>query len=220
MFLVQTSGHRPRHLVQANVGSTNPMTETLSHLQGDPQGESPRIEIVELSPDDWQELQELKLRSLDAEPVAFEDPAPAKEKYARREEAEWRDILSGKMSRGQAGGSVNVFAKLDGELVGMVSAIVPEGKRDATIQHMYVDPQYRGWRIGKELFRALIDKLKANGNIEKAELQVVASQVPAVEMYKSFGFEERGRKPLHRGGQDYEEIEMELLFRDPGVKSD
>lgn len=195
------------------------MAETFSNTQGDPQKENAEVEIVELTPNDWQELQKLKLRSLDAEPIAFEEPGPAKEKYANREEMEWRDILSGKMSGGRPGESVNVFAKVGGEISGMVSVIVPDGEKNATVQHMYVDPQYRGLHIGRKLFQALIDKLKTRDDIEKAELQVVASQTPAVELYRSFGFKETGRKPLHRGEQDYEEIEMELSLQNPDVEN-
>ncbi len=173
--------------------------------------ESPPVQIVELLPDAWRLLRDLKLGSLQEEPIAFEDPDEGREKYTTRTESEWRDVLSGKMTKGRRGESVQVFAK-DGEnAVGMVSAIIPESpERVATIQHMYVRSEYRGRHIGRELFEGLLNRLKQRGDLKKIELQVITSQAPAVEMYKSFGFKEVGRKNVLRGGQEYEEFEMEL----------
>lgn len=180
--------------------------------------EKPSIQIAELSPDDWQLLRDLKLKSLEEEMVAFEDPGEGKKKYLQRSEAEWRDILSGKMSGGRPGESLHVFAKSGEQFVGMVSAIIPESQPEkiATIQHMYVDTNYRGYGAGKELLRGLIDKLKARENIRKIVLQVITIQIPAIELYKSLGFTEVGRKEnvQRRGDQTYSEIEMELgLYR-------
>ena len=174
--------------------------------------EKPPIQIVELSPDEWQLFRNLKIRSLEKEPVAFEDPEEGREKYLQRSESEWRDILSGKMSGGRAGESMQVFAKSGQEVVGMASAIIPAARQEktATVQHMYVDGSYRGQSIGRQLLLNLVEKLKSRDDLKKIELQVVVSQIPAIELYKSLGFIEVGRREVSRHGQTYEEIEMEL----------
>lgn len=174
--------------------------------------EKPPVQIIELSPNDWRLFRDLKIRSLEEEPIAFEDPGEGKEKYRQRTETEWRDILSGKMSGDRAGESVQVFAKSDQEIVGMVSAIIPESKqeRKTTIQHMYVSGDFRGQSIGRQLLQGLIERLKRKEGLIKIELQVVVTQTTAIELYKSLGFVEIGRTEVERSGQRYSEIEMEL----------
>lgn len=175
------------------------------------------IRIGELSPDQWTILRDLKLRSLDQEPIAFADPEEERVKYLQRSEKEWRAILSGKMSGGREGETIMVFAEDNGHYVGMVSAIIPTAKHPeavkATIQHMYVDNQgYRGLGVGRQLLSALLEKLKVHENVKKAELSVVATQLPARRLYERTGFRtvktvEGGAK---RGRYVYDEFEMEL----------
>lgn len=208
-------GHRP---LEAGTGVRIPVPQITFFTGGinmdESHKEKPLIQIVELSLDEWQLFRDLKLKSLEEELVAFEDPEEGKEKYLQRSESEWRNILSGKMSGGRAGESTQIFARSDQEIVGMVSAIIPaEGERKATIQHMYVDGNYRGQHIGRQLLQNLIEKLKSRGDLRKIELQVVVSQVPAIELYKSLGFIEVGRREVSRRGQAYDEIEMELAIR-------
>lgn len=191
--------------------------ENVKPNMGDSSGrENLRVKIVELVPDDWQRLRDLKLKSLEEEPIVFEDQEEGRNKYTSRTEAEWRDILEGKMSGGRAGENISVFAESGTELIGMVSAIIPEGQspdaKSATIQHMYIDLRFRGQHIGRKLFGALLEKLKGRGDLRKLELQVVSTQTPAIEMYRSFGFREVGRKSVRRGGNSYEELEMEFSF--------
>lgn len=178
--------------------------------------ESESVNIVELSPDDWQILRDLKLRSIEEEPVAFEDPDEGREKYQNRSEEEWRAILEGKMSGGKEGETMMVFADSPEGYIGMVSSIVPAEQdpetRTATMQHMYVSKDKRGSGAGKKLIQALIEKLRNRGDLKKLQLEVVESQTPAIELYKSNGFVEVGRKKeaINRDGQIYDEIEMEL----------
>ncbi len=168
-------------------------------------------------PDDWQVLRDLKLRSLEQEPIAFEDPAEGKEKYEERTEQEWRDMLAGQPSGGRSGESLMVFARdeMSETYIGMVTAIVPAEQtpdhKTATIQHMYVDNAgHRGKGVGKLLLQSLIDKIQARGDIRRVELQVVETQLPAIRLYSGLGFQESGRIPggAQRGDKSYGEIEM------------
>jgi ribosomal protein S18 acetylase RimI-like enzyme len=175
----------------------------------------PQINICQILPDQWTILRDLKLRSLDQEPIAFADPEQERAKYLARTEGEWRAILSGHMSGGKAGETIMFFARDNTRYVGMVSAIIPEGQSDATIQHMYVDNEgYRGLGVGKQLLTALLRKLKDRSDVKKTKLSVVATQIPARKLYGGLGFKEI--KTLQgsatRGEKSFDEIEMELKF--------
>jgi ribosomal protein S18 acetylase RimI-like enzyme len=52
--------------------------------------------------------------------------------------------------------------------------------------------QHQG--VGRALMNALLDWARSNPRIEKVELQVRASNAPAVALYRSLGFVEEGRK--------------------------
>ncbi|OGE87551.1 MAG: hypothetical protein A3J07_04915 [Candidatus Doudnabacteria bacterium RIFCSPLOWO2_02_FULL_49_13] len=176
------------------------------------------VNIVQLSPDQWTILRDMKLRSLEQEPIAFEDPVEARKKYLTRPEAVWREILSGKIHGGRKGASIYVFAQdpsAPEKYAGMVSAIIPEtrqARKLATVQSMYVDAEgYRGQGIGKKLLADLLEKLKARGDVGKVELQVVVTQGPAIALYKSLGFEitQTLYKAAKRGDEEYDEYQME-----------
>lgn len=162
------------------------------------------ITIVQLTPDDWRVLRDIKLRSLEAEPVAFEDQEEGLARYRTRTEAGWRDKLDWRTSS-----TISVFACGGEDFVGMVSAIVYEERKRALVQHMYVDADYRGRKIGKQLMEDLIGKLENRGDIEKAELTVVKDQTPARKLYESLGFVETGRHWALRGNETFMEIDME-----------
>lgn len=187
----------------------------LNNPDGQLENNQAKFEIVELTPNDWQKLQDLKLRSLDQEPIAFEDQETGKSRYLTRPEEEWRKILSGKLLD-KEGEYINIFAKAKNQIVGMVGAVVPEQQdqndKIATVHHMYVDKTWRGQAIGKELLQTLIGKLRQQEDVKKIELNVVATQVPAFEMYKSLGFKETARSTAKRGQNEYEEIKMELIL--------
>jgi len=51
---------------------------------------SSQVQIVHLTPDQWTILRDLKLRSLDQEPIVFADAADERAKYLARSEEEWR----------------------------------------------------------------------------------------------------------------------------------
>ena len=179
------------------------------------------IVIWDLQPSEWRQLWELKLRSLKQEPVAFEDPLEAAQRFANRPESEWQAILSGKMSGGRNGECMNVFAKSNSQdkLVGMVSAIIPAGQVAgnvvATVQHMYVDHLHRSEGIGRMLLGELLVRLKSKGAVDKAELWVVTSQLPAICMYRRFGFRETGKvkRGIKRADTTCDEQEMLLSLR-------
>lgn len=169
------------------------------------------IEIVELSPDQWRSFQDLKLQSLEEEPIAFADKDLTSRKWKDREEKEWREILEGKISGGRLGESINLFAKHSDDLVGMVSAIILESEeyKVAKIQSMYVQKDFRGFGIGRKLLEDLLKRLREK-EIIKAELNVVPTQEVAISLYDSLGFEKikLKKQEARRGDQYYDLLQM------------
>ena len=173
-----------------------------------------QVEIIQLSPDEWEELRDLKQHSLQEEPVALENPTTATRKYLDRTEEEWRHILSGGRSGWKEGETLMFFARKGDEYVGMVSSIIPEGSGEAIVQHMYVKGDHRSEGIGKKLINHLLDSLKARGDLERIKLEVVVTQVPAITMYRNLGFAETG---MTKGAIDWtdeplDELNMELVL--------
>lgn len=161
------------------------------------------VQIVHLDPDSWQILRDLKIKSLLEEPIAFENQEPGLERYRSRTEEEWRKKLDENASN-----TVSVFAQDGIRFVGMVSGVIRPSGETATVQHMYVDPEYRGQKISKKLLETLLGKLKEKG-VKTALLAVVEGQDPAMALYKNLDFKETGRVQAWRGDSRVTEIEME-----------
>jgi len=181
---------------------------------------SQSVEIVRLSEDNWAVLRDLKLKALDQEPVAFEDPEKGREKYLSRSEEEWRAILSEQATEERPFENKQVFARdEDGEFIGMVSSRLPindGSKRRAVIQQMFVDVSARGRRVGRELLEGLLNRLRNTENVQGADLEVVSTQGPAISLYKSLGFVEKEvtTGTARRGKSEYDEIHMSIDFED------
>lgn len=83
-----------------------------------------------------------------------------------------------------------LFAKLGGQLVGMMVGYVSDRDNDKTtadIISVYVAPEVRGRGISKKLLENLLKELKDDG-ITKTRLAVNKDQLPAFHLYQSFGF--------------------------------
>ena len=176
----------------------NPQSK--KEIELNPEVMDSKFTITELGPTDWKVLRDLKLKSLSQEKLAFEDVEEGREKYTRRTEQEWQDNFNDKMF---------LFARdMSGNYVGMVCAVTKSGV--ATIQHLYVDSDYRGLSVGKKLLQKLISNLKEDKDVHKIELQVLTTQLPAINLYHSLGFKEmkRTEKTAKRGAEEYDKIEM------------
>ena len=177
-----------------------------------------QISIVRPAVNQWQVLKDLKMRSIIQDHIAFADPIPERTKYEQREQGEWEAILSGKMSGGRNGESITLFVRDGTEYIGMVSAIIPEQQgeeKTATIQHMFVDENYRGKGIGEDLLLALIQQLKQKSDVTKAQLDVVVTQRAAIGLYKKLGFQTTGytSEKAQRGDKEYDGFNMTLRLK-------
>ena len=77
---------------------------------------------------------------------------------------------------------------------------------------MGVHPHYRGLRIGQRLISHAIQKARENG-LERIEVEVFASNVPAIKLYEKIGFIEEGvKKNARKIDGKYDDIIEMVLF--------
>ena len=146
---------------------------------------SPEIEITKLQVSEWQFYKALRLRALKEETKAF---ASRYEDQVKHTDKQWQNRLTT--------GEYMLFAKLNGQLVGMMVGYIPNSDKDkytADIVSVYVVPEARGKGISKMLMTELLKRLK-EGGITKANLTVNKGQLTAVNLYKKFGFETTGEE--------------------------
>lgn len=80
------------------------------------------------------------------------------------------------------------FAEIDDKIVGTV-ALIAVGDDSFELAKMAVDKNYRGFRIGEALMAACVE-FSAKKGIKKIFLLSHTKLVPAINLYRKFGFEE------------------------------
>ena len=78
------------------------------------------------------------------------------------------------------------------------------GVAEQNLEMLFIDPEYRGKKIGKTLLNYSIDKLKVN------KVDVNEQNEQAVGFYKHFGFEIISRSKLDATGKPYPILHMKL----------
>lgn len=108
-------------------------------------------------------------------------------------------------------------AFVNGCLVGIVCLSVNERlkmRHRAMITSFFVDLNYRGKGVGKQLISSAVEKARSLQTIEQIELSVVTGQLAAMAIYKSAGFEIYGKEEhsLKIGDRYYDEYYMMKKF--------
>lgn len=75
---------------------------------------------------------------------------------------------------------------------------------EQNLEMLFIDPEYRGKKIGKILLNYSIDNL----NVTKVDVNEQNEQ--AIGFYKHFGFEVIGHSELDSSGKPYPILHMEL----------
>lgn len=102
----------------------------------------------------------------------------------------------------------------DGLIIGYGGVRALEGSRDADIQTIAFDREYRGAGRGRALLRALLDAALERGARE-VFLEVRADNPSAEGLYLSEGFEEIGRRPRYYQPDDVDAVVMRLALQHP-----
>jgi len=146
------------------------------------------VVVVELKPDSWRRYKKIRLDALRYEPSAF---ANSFREARGKTEDEWRGYL--KEVQKKTAHLKLFFAEHKGKLVGMIG--IEFDLRDkrlhvAKLYQVYVEQSWRGKGIGKMLLDHVLKFVQKNARrIKKIALAVNKTQLPAVKMYQSLGFE-------------------------------
>ena len=104
------------------------------------------------------------------------------------------------------GGAI-LFVQYQKDIAG-TCALIKTGESEYELAKMAVSPQYRGKYLGNALMEAAIDKAKDMG-AKKLWLGSNKRLVPALNLYKKFGFKNVPLKPSPYSRAD---VRMELIF--------
>jgi ribosomal protein S18 acetylase RimI-like enzyme len=97
-----------------------------------------------------------------------------------------------------------LVAERDQKLVGFAHATWSEEDANGYILRIYVHPDHRRERVGRELLEGTCDALVARG-VERINAMVLSENRPGVEFYEQFGFEFVDERPTSIGDDTYPE---------------
>jgi ribosomal protein S18 acetylase RimI-like enzyme len=86
----------------------------------------------------------------------------------------------------------------DGRLIGMAGFYReqgPKSRHKGRIWGVYVTPEKRAAGIGRKMMQAILDRIKGIDGLDQVLLSVAATQIFAIHLYRSLGFETYGKEP-------------------------
>ena len=164
------------------------------------------MEIRFLTPDDAGEWLRLRVEALEGDPEAFS---------ASLEEYRSLSIDEVKKRLWPDKDAFVVGAFEGGSMVGMAGFFRekgPKSRHKGRIWGVYVSPTARSAGVGRRMMRALLDRVMAIDGVEQVLLSVSTTQLSAIRLYRSLGFESFGREPRAlRIGDRYVDEEYMIL---------
>ena len=149
--------------------------------------------IREVRPDEWRVWRELRLRSLAADPDAFGETLERSRTY---DEARWQTYVDPRPN------ALRLFAERDGNVVGMVVAMIgheDDDHRVCNVYAMWVAPEARGAGIGKQLVDAALRWSRSRAALT-VKLGVSDTGAEARRLYERCGFRGTGERfPVREG---------------------
>jgi RimJ/RimL family protein N-acetyltransferase len=109
-----------------------------------------------------------------------------------------------------------VFGAFDGErIIGLTGIFREERKKRSHkmyIVSVFVQPEYRGQKIGSRLVETAIAHARDVDGVERIDLALESTNAAAKSLYASFGFQSWGTEPSFAkvDGIDYDEEHMSL----------
>jgi ribosomal protein S18 acetylase RimI-like enzyme len=147
------------------------------------------IKIIEKLPvERWEEFKNLRIEAHKTDPNSF---SGGLEETMNQSEQDYRS----KLERNLKGESIWVFADYGGKLVGVGYAHIytnPRFRHNASLQALFVSPEYRKKGVGEMLINKRLEILSRNPEIINVICEVYGTQVASVELHKKLGFEISG----------------------------
>ncbi|RLE95310.1 MAG: ribosomal-protein-alanine N-acetyltransferase [Thermoprotei archaeon] len=84
-------------------------------------------------------------------------------------------------------GDTSFVIEVNGRVVGYIIVLIRWGNL-GHILSLAIDPKYRGRGLGRLLLKEAIERIKREKEIKVFRLEVRASNVPAIRLYRSLGF--------------------------------
>jgi ribosomal protein S18 acetylase RimI-like enzyme len=132
--------------------------------------------IHTLSPEEWVQYKDIRLRSLQTDPYAF---VATYEDTVAQDESRWKARLEK---------DPHVFLReIESDIiVGMAGGFSHDGNL-YTLNQMWIDPIARGKGLGKEVLSAIVNEVQQRG-AKSIQLYVNVEQASAVALYQKMGF--------------------------------
>jgi ribosomal protein S18 acetylase RimI-like enzyme len=147
------------------------------------------MEIQFLTHDHAGEWLRLRIEALERDPEAFS--ASLEEYRALSLEEVKRRLWSNS-------GAFVVGTFEDRRLIGMAGFYREQGTKSShkgRVWGVYLTPHARGVGVSKKMMRTLLDRARAIKGMDQVLLSVAVTQIPAIRLYRSLGFELYGTEP-------------------------
>ncbi|MCX3061330.1 GNAT family N-acetyltransferase [Streptomyces beihaiensis] len=177
-------------------------------------------EIRPVRPDEWREVRELRLASLQdpAAPIAFMETY---EQALTRPDEFWQ-ARANRSSHGMTALQFVAAARHDGRWLGSVVVLVEEPgaadifgetvkERQAQLVGVYVRPEARGSGVTRGLFAEATEWALALDGVERVRLFVHEDNERAEKAYRRFGFVPTGHAVANPG--EAGKVDREMEFR-------
>ncbi len=142
--------------------------------------------IYKLPIERWKEFKNLRIEAIENDQIAF---STGTDDALMQSEDDWKKTLEENL----IGTSITIFAECDNRLVGMARIYMYKMvryKHNASLQALYVSPEYRNRGIGKLLIESRMSILSQMSEIINVICEVFSSQPVSIELHKKLGFVE------------------------------
>jgi ribosomal protein S18 acetylase RimI-like enzyme len=165
------------------------------------------IQVVTLTPEEWQLYKRIRVESLLMEPQAF---GSSYSEVIQRPDSHWQQrLIEARVGKK----SWLLFAKENERIIGMIGAYCPEENDVVEIISVYVTREKRRCGVASAMMEAILEEVGKGGSVRKAVLTVNADQTAAIALYRQFGFEIAGEKTGVLGdGNSYPGYIMEKVL--------
>jgi len=144
------------------------------------------VDVIVATAEDWRLWRELRRAALLEAPGAFGSTL-AEWSGEGDTEARWRARLGDV--------ALNLVLLLDGDLIGMVSAVAPGADGTVKLISLWIAPAARGRGVGDEAVRWVVAWASGTYPLSSLALSVKSDNNPACRLYERNGFVDAGPSP-------------------------